>query len=69
MPPPHLRPGATYEQVRAWLLDVDPDLVAAADDVDRTLIADTLRLSLSERLDKASATAAWLMEFRRAAAR
>jgi hypothetical protein len=50
------------------LLSVDPDLVAASGEVDGSLIRDTLALSPRERLDRSSATARWIGQFRRAAA-
>jgi hypothetical protein len=62
-------PSRNFEEVRAWLLSVDPDLVAASEEVDVSLIRDTLALSPRERLDRASATVRWIGEFRRAASR
>ncbi len=67
MPAPPFPNHPTYASVRDWVGAVDPELVAAADEVDRSLIADTLRLSLRARVDRASATARWIGEFRRAA--
>jgi hypothetical protein len=58
-----LRPDATYAEVRAWLRARDPELDAACDEVDTSLIADTLRLSVRERLRRFSATASWFRSF------
>ena len=57
MEPFALRVDATYAEVRAWLRARDPELDEACDEVDRTLLADTLRVSLRERIDRSSATA------------
>jgi hypothetical protein len=59
-----LGPHATHAEVRSWLRGQDPELEAACDEVDRTLIEDTLRLSPRERIDRASATARWISTFR-----
>lgn len=66
MPTPPFPSEPTYAAVRAWVAGVDPELVEASDEVDRSLTADTLRLSLRARLDRASATARWIGDFRRA---
>jgi hypothetical protein len=58
-----LGPDATYAEVRAWLRARDPELDAACEGVDRSLIADTLRLPIRERLDRCSATARWIGNF------
>lgn len=63
---PPLPTDRSYAAMRAWVSAVDPLLVEASDEVDRTLTDDTLRLPLRARLDRASATARWLGEFRRA---
>ncbi|MCB9610071.1 MAG: hypothetical protein H6716_26025 [Polyangiaceae bacterium] len=47
--------SSSYEDVRAWLLEVDPELVAAADDVDQTLLDSAARRSPLELLRDASA--------------
>ncbi len=62
---PHwaLAADSTYAEVRTWLQSVDPELDRACDEVDRSLLDDTLRLTLRERLDRSSATARWLGEF------
>ncbi len=55
--------------MRRWVSAIDPELVAASDEVDRSLTCDTLRLTLRARLDRASATARWIGGFQRASAR
>ncbi len=69
MTTPALPVERTYAAMRAWVLRIDPELVAASDEVDRSLTEDTLRLSLRARLDRASATAAWIDRFRHASTR
>jgi hypothetical protein len=69
MAPFVLAPDATYTEVRAWLRAHDPELDAACDEVDRTLIRDTLSLTPRQRIDRASATARWLGAFRSRAVR
>jgi hypothetical protein len=52
--------------MRAWFLLRDPELVAAADEVDASLTLDRLSLPLLERVRRGAATARWVGEFRRA---
>ena len=60
------RPGAIYAEMRAWFLLRDPELVAAADEVDASLTLHRLSLPLLERVRRGAATARWVGEFRRA---
>ncbi|MCA9641317.1 MAG: hypothetical protein H6718_06555 [Polyangiaceae bacterium] len=53
--------SSSYEDVRAWLLEVDPELVAAAADVDQTLLDSAARRSPLELLREASASARELL--------
>jgi hypothetical protein len=45
--------------------ELDPDVIAAAEEVDRSLIRDLLALSPLERLDRAARTAAMLERYHR----
>ncbi len=61
-PKPRDAPASgSYEDVRAWLLEVDPDLVAAAADVDPTLIDSASRRAPLELLREAGASARELL--------
>ncbi len=53
--------SARYEDVRTWLLEVDPELVAAAADVDPTLLDSASRRAPLELLREASASARELL--------
>lgn len=57
-PEPRNAPASgSYEDVRAWLLEVDPELVAAAADVDQTLLDSASQRAPLELLREASASA------------
>jgi len=45
------------------IADLDPDVIAAAEDVDRSLIREMLALSPFERIDRAARTAAMLRRY------
>jgi hypothetical protein len=54
----------SYADVRAWVLEVDPDLAQAEEDVDLTLLETTGRLSPFQRLENATAMAEELLRLR-----
>lgn len=66
-PVPPLPTTPDYASMRAWVEQVDPSLVRAADEVDTSLLAWTLSLTPRERLDRAVATGRWLLRVRRVA--
>jgi hypothetical protein len=53
-----------YNAIRERLLQVDADLVLAADEVDRDLLDWFATLPLRQRLDRAARTATCLMQLR-----
>ncbi len=58
----NLRP--TYEEIVELMNAIDPDIMAAVDEVDRTLIRDALELSPLERIARAEQAAAALSRFK-----
>lgn len=55
------------EPLLEWVKRVDPEVIAAVADVDRTLLRETLALSPLERLRACSRAARGLARFRRVA--
>ena len=55
-----MAPAASIRETLAWLQEHDPDVLAAVEDVDRTLITLTLAQSPMERLRSAWGAAATL---------
>jgi hypothetical protein len=64
-PKPRLSPPRPDESLRQWVARVDPEVEAAVDDVDRTLLRASLALSPLERLRACSQATAALAAFRR----
>jgi hypothetical protein len=52
-------------RIARLIADLDPDVIAAAEEVDRTLIRELLSLPPLERVRRASRTAAMLRRYRR----
>jgi hypothetical protein len=63
-----VRQDPLVARVRAMLAECDPDVLAAVDDVDRTLILTTLRLDARERVRssayQAEVLARWAESYR-----
>lgn len=62
-----LDPPRSGEPLRSWVARVDPEVAAAVDDVDLSLLRASLELSPFERLQACSRATAALARFRHVA--